>query len=128
MKHIIEFVRKSIDRDINGRLVNIEQHSDGVVNEFAISYEADSQEKTKQYERYFVIKPADNAFPLFFMGNDTTTLDPKTNPYFSPTKQLDKNKNKEEFSKVVNAINVNEEKSYGVDNIYSLWISPYPKG
>lgn len=128
MKHIIEFVRKSIDRDINGRLVNIEQHSDGVVNEFAISYEITSKEKNKQYERYFVIKPADPAFPLFFMGKDTTILDPKTNPYFSPTKQLDKNKNKEDFSKVASTINENKEKSYGIDNINSLWISPYPKG
>ena len=128
MKQIIKFIRKSINGDINGRLVNIQQHSDGVVNEFAISYEVDTQEKTKQYERYFVIKPADPSFPLFFMGNDTTALDPKTNPYFLPTKQLDKNKNTEEFWKVANAINENEEKSYSIDNIISLWISPYPEG
>ena len=62
------------------------------------------------------------------MGNDTTALDPKTNPYFLPTKQLDKNKNTEEFWKVANAINENEEKSYSIDNIISLWISPYPEG
>lgn len=62
------------------------------------------------------------------MGRDTTTLDPKSSPYFSPTKQLDKNKNKEEFLKVTKAINENEGKSYSIDNINSLWISPYPEG
>lgn len=62
------------------------------------------------------------------MGSDTTTLDPKSYPYFSPTKQLDKNKNKEVFIKVANALNENENKTYSIDNINSLWISPYPEG
>lgn len=69
-----------------GQLINIEQHSDAVVTEFAFTYVLSDG----TYNRYFVIKRLGDKKNenLIYMGSDATKINPEKNLYFKPTDPL----------------------------------------
>ncbi len=86
MNSLLTFITKSLGlTSLPGTLTSIEQHSDGVVTEFALGFSTGNN----SYTRYFVIKPVDPAFPTYFMGSDNTSKDPKSALYFNPFPPLD---------------------------------------
>ena len=123
---LIAFITKSEGvAALAGNLTHVEQHSDAVVNEFALSYLT----APNTYTRYFVIKPIDPAFAKVYLGKQSISANPQSNLYFLPVPSLNITGNEQKFQGLASFVSSNKNNiDLPAASITHFWETKYPTG